>query len=242
MKKSIVAALLCASLFATHAHAGLISKKPVLAPMSADDAQALRGKTVAVTMHDAPEFSSTGFFSNPSLDVQGAALPEPVVIVRELMGNGLRDAFGAQVQPVDATSTKEDKAPQLAALHPEADYVLDISTQSWSITPFDSWLKGLYLQFNARARLIDTASKRVVLDYACTTTTKNHKYRPTYRAYNYNNMQLTQKVFASLAWSCSQTLARDAFRFPEGTLPATPEALVDPITVFMTPRPANPTP
>ena len=40
------------------------------------------------------------------------------------------------------------------------------------------------------------------------------------------------------AWACTQFLSHDALRLPEGTVPATPEALVDPITVFMKPRPA----
>jgi hypothetical protein len=239
-----VGALLCATLFAASANAGFLFRKHDTIALSDADITALHGKRIAIAVHDRPYFQSgTDAMSLPgrhSVAIKGHdQIADPAILVRQQLGDAMRDAHGMQLQALDATPSEDDAdLATLIAAHPDTDYILDVETLRWSATPFDSPYKNLFLDYHARVRLIDAAASRVVADDECLLSTEDHQHRPLRKMYEYNNAQLAKDVFASFAWSCTQVLAINGLRLPAERLPAKPDAMVDPVGAFMTPRPA----
>ena len=103
-----------------------------LIPLSPADASTLQGKTLALTVHERPNFiamtagkATFALFGVGAMVIAGNKLiddnhvADPAQIVRTNLANALRDADGMQPMPADKTATKAEKPAQIAATHPE---------------------------------------------------------------------------------------------------------------------------
>ena len=167
-------------------------------------------------------------------------IADPALFVRARLADAARDTWGMQVVLDESNSDADAEIAKLLAAHPDADYVLDVETLRWSITAFDSKWKGMYADYHGRVRLIEATSARVVADDECLLSTQDHQHRPLRKMFEYNDAKLAKDVFASMGWGCSHIIARDGLRLTDGAIPAIPADMIDPVGVFMTPRPAAP--
>ena len=245
LKAAIVATALVLLPFAGHA-----AKKPK--PIGEADAAALPGKTAAVTLHEVPAFSAMtsgkatlgmfgalGMIKAGNDFVRENAIQDPAVLLREQLGQLLRDVHGMQVLPVDSVETKESKPAKIAKLHPETDYVLSVRGILWNYGYYPTDWSHYRLTYMAIAQLIDTRTGRAISEASCLATTSDNPNRPTRDQLHANKAQLTKDVFTGLGWTCVQLLAKDQFRIPQDKNPAIPTEYVDPLARL---RPATTAP
>ena len=257
--------------FALMLATGVAGAKDKPVPLSGTDAAALQGKTVALTVHERPSFSamtagkaSFGLFGAGAMISAGNKLIEdngvadPAIIVREKLATALGEIYGAQVQAPDTAPTKATKPKELAALHPQSDYVLDVRSGGWMYAYYPTDWNSYWIGYSAQVQLIDTRTARQVSNLACNATTQKHANSPSRDDMHNNNAQLIKDVTTALGWTCVQLLAKEQFHLPADKVPATPAQWIDPLADFarshggtgngmtptttsngMTPRPSN---
>lgn len=218
-----------------------ISKEKMI-PLSEADAAALAGKTVALTVHERPSFAAMtagkvtfGLLGSAAMVSAGNKLIEehdvqdPAEIVRSQLSQALHDTYAAQLMPVDTTTTKAKKPKDLAALHPDADYVMDVRSGGWMYSYYPTRWGTYWVSYSVQVQLIDTKTARQVSNVACNASTHENPKAPSREQLHADGAKLLKDVTASLGWTCVQILAKEQFRFPAEHVAATPIALVDPL-------------
>lgn len=222
--------------------------------LSASDAAALGGKTVAVTLQKRQSFVAMtagkvqfGLLGAAAMVkvgndfVEENAIPDPSIVIREQLAAALHNGFGAHVLAADTEVTEAKKPAALAKRHPEADYVLAVqhTGSSYSYYPV-SW--GEYWVNNSvLVQLVDTKTGRLVSKGTCYASTFTHPVRLTRDQLHANGAQLTKDVLTSLSWTCAQALAREQFKLPEDKIPTIPVEHIDPLARLQ-PNGATPAP
>ncbi|MCF7752279.1 hypothetical protein KQ945_16080 [Bacillus subtilis subsp. subtilis] len=220
--------------------AGQVAAKEKMIPLSAQDADALRGKTVALTLHEPPSFmamtagkASFALFGAAAMASAGNelvrqnAVPDPAGLVRDQLGGALAQAFGAQLLPLDAAPTKAVKPTELAKLHGDADYVLDVRSGGWNYAYFATQWGRYWVGYSVQVTLVETGSKRVVSNVACAANTINDGDPPTREALHANQARLLKHVTAALGARCVQLLGRQQFQLTAAHMPVLPPALAN---------------
>ncbi len=219
---------------------GQAAGKEKMIPLSAQDAEALRGKTVALTQHEPPSFmamtagkASFALFGAAAMASAGNELvrqngvADPAGLVRDQLGGALGQAFGAQLLPLDATPTKAVKPAELARLHADADYVLDVRSGGWNYAYFATQWGRYWVGYSVQVMLVETANKRVVSNLACAANTINDGEPPTREALHADQARLLKHVTAALGARCVQLLGREQFRLTAAHMPVLPPALAN---------------
>lgn len=219
---------------------GQAAAKEKMIPLSVQDAQALRGKTVALTLHEPPSFmamtagkASFALFGAAAMASAGNelvrqnAVPDPAGLVRDQLGGALAQAYGAQLLPLDATPTKAEKPTELANLHRDADYVLDVRSGGWNYAYFATQWGHYWVGYSVQVKLVETSSSRVVSNLACATNTLKDGDAPTREALHANQASLLKHVTAALGARCVQLLGREQFQLTAAQMPVLPPALAN---------------
>jgi hypothetical protein len=240
--------LLCLAALTTTATA-----KDKLIVLSDADATGLRGKTVALTLHEKPSFVAMtagkvtfGLFGVGAMVSAGNSLvrdnhiADPADIVRTNLANEVTSAYGAKLLPPDATPIKVVKPDQVAATHTDADFVLDVRTVAWSYAYYASEWSHYWLGYTVQVQLVDTKTGRQLANAACGAGTKDHANPPTHDQLYVNGAQLTKDILASLSWTCTNTLAKDLLHIPPSNMVAVPPQYVDPLTASAASASATP--
>ncbi|GAB3389475.1 hypothetical protein [Lysobacter fragariae] len=235
MKQTMLACALMAATFSAAA-------KDKMIPLAEADATALSGKTIALTVHERPSFTamtagkaSFGLFGAGAMIAAGNKLVDenhvvdPAEIVRSNLTAALRDAYGVQLLATDATATKATKPKEIATLHPEADYVLDVRSGGWMYAYFPTDWNSYWVAYSVQVQLIDTKTSRQVSNAACNSNTHENANPPSRDQLQANGAQLLKDVTSSLGWTCVQLLAKEQFHVAPEKVAATPAALVNPL-------------
>ncbi|WP_237056148.1 hypothetical protein [Marilutibacter chinensis] len=234
------AALLCAALLC----ASTAMARNKMTPLSEDDAALLQGKKVAVALHQRPSFgamtagkASFGLIGAGAMYAAGNKLvdennvADPATLIREQLASSLRTSFGAEVLNVDAEPTDAKKPRQIAATHPEADYVLDVRSTGWGYAYYPMDWNSYWVNYGVQVQLVETATARQVSNMACNASTRDHANRPSRDQMHANGAQLLKDVTAHLGWTCVQLLSREQFKLPEENIATIPGAYADPLAL-----------
>ena len=210
--------------------------KDKLVPLAPADAALLQGKKIAVTMHERPSFSAMtagkagfGLLGAAAMIKAGNDLVEdnqiadPAVLVREHLGAGLTQIYGAQVLPVDAAATKAKKAKEIAALHPEADYVLDVRSGGWGYVYFPTDWNNYQVMYSVQVQLVDAKTGRQVSNAGCNASSKANKAPPTREQLHADGAQMVKDYTTALGWNCVQLLAQQQLGIPAEKVAPVPE-------------------
>lgn len=224
-----------------------VAAKDKMIPLADADAAALNGKTVALTVHERPSFSamtagkaSFGLFGAAAMISAGNKLvdenkvQDPAGIVRDHLAAALRTAHAVSLLEPDATPTKATKPKELAALHPEADYVLDVRSGGWMYAYFPSKWGTYWVGYSVQAQLVDTKTGRQISNAACNANTRENPKPPSLDQLHANEAQLLKDVTASLGWVCVQLLSKEQFRFAPEQIASTPAEYIDPLAAAST--------
>jgi hypothetical protein len=223
--------------------AATASAKDKIIPLSEADAAALRGKTVALTVHGRPSFSAftagkatfgllgaAAMISAGNKIVDENGVQDPAILVRERLAQILHDTYGAIVLDPDTTANKAKKPKDLAALHPEADYVFDVQSGLWMFSYYPSDWDNYWVGYSVQSQLVDTHSNRQLTNMACTAGTKDSPVRPSRDQLLENEAQLLKDVTQHLGWTCTHLLAKEQFHLADGEVVAIPEQYRDPMS------------
>jgi hypothetical protein len=232
-------------LLALAAFASSAAAKDKLIPLADADVAGLQGKTVALTLHDRPSFAAFtsgkamfGLFGAGAMIAAGNHLiqdnnvADPAGIVRTNLANELASAYGVKLLAADTTPIKVEKPKEVAATHPDADFVLDVRTGGWMYIYFPSDWTHYWMMYSVQVQLIDTKTGRQVSNAACNAGTKDHKNPPTHDQLYANGAQLVKDMTASLGWTCVGILARDQLHIPASNWVAVPAQYVDPLAAL----------
>jgi len=224
--------------------------KEQIIPLSASDAALLRDKTVALTVHSRPNFvamtagkATFGLFGVGAMIKAGNTLvdtnhvEDPAGIVRGNLAAVLRDAYGARLLPVDSNATSSTKPKELASLHADADYVLDVRSVGWMRGYYATKWGSYWVAYSTEVKLIDAKSGAVKASEACNATTQPHANPPSREQLDADGAKLLKDVTGSLGWMCVQLLAKEELNAPAGAVAATPAQFADPISALV---PATP--
>jgi len=238
MKHVFVACALSLACFSAQA-------KDQLIPLSDADAAALQGKKIALTAHARPSFTamtagkaSFGLFGAGAMIAEGNKLVDengvvdPAQVVREQLAIALHDVFGAEMLPLDGTQTKAQKPKEIAALHPEADYVLDVRSGNWMYAYFPTKWATYWVGYSVQVQLVDTKTGRQVSNVACNANTHENPHPPSREQLHADGAKLLKDVTTGLGWVCVQVLAKEQFHLPPEKIATTPPQYVDPLAAI----------
>ena len=230
------------------------SAKEKLVPLSETDAAALRGKTVALTVHKRPSFTAGtagkatfGLFGAGAMIAAGNKLvdengvQDPAVLVRDQLVRLLRDTYGANVLEVDTQATEATKPKEIAALHPQSDYVLDVRSTGWMFFYYPSDWNSYWVNYTVQSQLVDAKNARQVSNMACRADTRKSPVRPSREQLIDDKAQLLKDVTQHLGWICTQMFATEQYRIAAEQVPAIPAEYEDPMARLATPVAATAT-
>ncbi|MDR7100717.1 hypothetical protein J2X04_003098 [Lysobacter niabensis] len=241
MKKTMLACALMAATFS-------VAAKDKLIPLADADAALLKDKTVALTVHPRPSFSAMTA-GKASFGLLGAAamisagnklvdenhVQDPAEILRANLSAALHDIHGVTVLAPDTAPTKASKPKELAALHPEADYVLDVRSGGWMYAYYPTKWGTYWVGYSVQVQLVDTKTGRQVSNAACNAHTRDNANPPSLDQLHADQAKLLKAVTTSLGWTCVQTLAKDQFHFAPEQVAAIPAEYVNPLAGIQTP-------
>jgi hypothetical protein len=223
--------------------------KDQIIPLSEADAKELAGKTIALTTHERPSFVAMtagkagligGLLGGLTMIAAGNELvaknniQDPAEIVRTQLADALTNAYSPQVLPLDTNATKATKPKEIAALHPEADYVLDVRSGAWSYLYYPTHWGKYKVGYNVQVQLIDTKTAKQVSNMACNAGSSNNPdMSPTRDQLHADGAKLLKDILASAGWTCVQLLAKEQFKLAPDQVAATPAELVDPLAALL---------
>lgn len=235
VKAIALVATLCLAPIAAHA-----AKVQLPVTLSDDDIAAMRGKSVAVTLHEPPSFiagspgkatfAMVGAFAMMKAGndfVKDNGIEDPAVELRRQLGELLQSEYGVQMQPVDDQPTREKKPEKLARLHSSAGYMLSVRNLGWQHMYYTSDWNNYWLAYTAYVQLIETGSGRTVAQTGCGLSTMNTPIKPTMQEMHANGGQLVKDFLAATRWSCLRQLATTILRLPPEKVPAIPSEYAD---------------
>lgn len=228
------------------------SAKGKVVPLSEADAAALRGKTVALTLHERASFTA-GTAGKATFGLFGAAamistgnklvdengVQDPAIQVRAQLAALLRDTYGANVLEVDAQATDATKPKEIAALHPQADYVLDVRSTGWMFFYYPSDWNSYWVNYTVQSQLVDTKTARQVSNMACLADTRKSPARPSREQLVDEKAQLLKDITQHLGWTCTQAFAKEQYRVAAEQVPAMPAEYQNPMARLTAPATAT---
>lgn len=228
--------------------------KEQIIPLSGADAALLQGKTVALTLHERPDFvAMTGgkaafgllgvgvMIKAGNTLVDSNHIADPAGIIRENLAAVLHNAYGAQILPADSTATSATKPKALAALHADADYVLDVRSGGWMHGYYATKWASYWVGYSAQVQLIDAKTGVVKANEACNASTQPHANPPSRDQLYADGAKLLKDVTGSLGWMCVQLLAKEELHAPADAVPTTPAQYADPLSALAPATPADAT-
>lgn len=200
--------------------------------LSMQAAALLKGKVVAVTLHEPPALAAVtggkallgplgGIATKQSGKnlVRDNGIEDPAVIIREKLAAALRDVHGADTRAVDTTATDATRAKEVANTHPEADYVLNVRTAFWRYGYYPGDWNNYQLLYSAQMQLVEVKSGRRVARAACDTSSYASEHPPTHEALLADGAKLLKEYAATLAWNCVRLLAKEQLAIADDKVP-----------------------
>ncbi|MGC4062061.1 MAG: hypothetical protein QM749_14905 [Aquabacterium sp.] len=142
--------------------------------------------------------------------VASNAIPDPADFIATELTQALQTAHGATALP--AVRVDGDAVGQLATAAGSAKYVIDVQTTQWTFAYFPTDWTHYYVIYGAKARLIDTATKTVMAEGACSRSTKDAPGAPTYDEMLANGAKRLKGDLSTVAAECLQQFKRDTFK------------------------------
>lgn len=195
-------------------------EKVTLAP---DAASSLNGKTLALSTRAAtPDFSAMTA-AKGALGMVGAlaaisegnelvrqhAIPVPSEAIGQALGKQLQGARGMRLLAAPVVVVSNEPEQVAAAAQGAADFILDVRTTAWTFSYHPAALTRYRVNHTAQARLIDTASRKVVAQGSCAYPLPEAANAPGYDQLVADGAALLKQQLAAAGQDCAAVLTRD---------------------------------
>lgn len=203
------------------------------APLSAEHAAALAGRSIRPTARPAPYlstltpgnvlFGALAGGSGGQRFISENGLEDPTPQLSRTLAQRLAASHGMQLQdPALAIDGDASAAPAQ-----DSHYLLDVKG-SWKYVYIGLDPRHYQAEYGAQAQLANTASKTVVADASCRLETDKKQRPPTYDEMVENKAARLKRAFAALAEACASRLEQELLGKPAG---AAPTIAFSPLTV-----------
>lgn len=197
---------------AAAATAGCVSVQQI--PMSASSVDAIRGKEVMLAERPRPDFDAMTADKAMFGAIGGAAMTsagndivkrngiqDPALYIGDVLAAELGTRYSIRRSPKGAPIATDDAA-DLAKSASGSDLALDVRTINWMFAYFPtSWTRYRVI-YNARLRLIDTKSGRVIAEGGCSRIPDQTPAAPTYEQLLANNAERLKHELKAAADFC----------------------------------------
>lgn len=214
-----------------------------------------RGQPLIVVTHEKPSFSAMtankvamgSLFGAVGGAIAGASMASAGDEI--VATNGIEDPaktisarlanhYAARLQPASIQhigGPAPEKPEELAAFVGGKGVVADVKTEGWMFGYFPSSWGRYRVMYNARVRLIDASSGKVIGQVPCNfTSDEDSNLAPDYDQLLYNGAALLKSKLGAAALHCSSTFESEMFEGP--VLVSTPTAT--PVAAVAAPSPA----
>jgi hypothetical protein len=200
---------------------------------------ALHEQRLAVARHEMPKLEiSAGALREKGASVIRDVASDPAELIARELASAMAKEFGMHLREDPVFVPKAGKPESaIAALLPDADYVLDVATNdrrvffvpSSAILTLQTW--KYWIGYGVRVRLLNRETGRPVFTANCFADTHEHPAAPTMDALAANDARLFRDVSRGLAWKCLRHIGRYV-PLTDEVLPDIPEELADPLAAF----------
>lgn len=135
----------------------------------------------------------------------------PAIAIANGLADKLTVARSANVLN-SSNESKTDNVNELIKANAGADYLLDVKTLNWMFNYYPTDWSHYRVSYNARLRLIDTTSKKVVAESMCQSVQGDDKNPPSKEQLLNNQAELLKSYLAKAADACVTVLAKDVLK------------------------------
>lgn len=205
-------------IFSCYALSGCVSVNHV--PLTASQSEELRGKTVATSNYETADF--TAFTAGKAaFGAIGAAtmvsagnkiieennIPDPAIAIKSGLVENMQKARAIKVIDSSGTVSSDDAVNNLIAEYGSVDYILDIKTLNWMFNYYPTDWSHYRVTYQARLRLIDTASKDVIAETMCSSVQGDDENPPTKDDLLENEAALLKDYLEKASQACVDVLS-----------------------------------
>ncbi len=157
---------------------GCVSTKVV--PIQQERMANLKGSTITVTTREKPSFGATtagkasfgllgaaAMISAGNEIVKKNAVEDPAGSIARELANSFASANAMTVVPTEGVLAKGTNPAELARQYSGADLLLDVQTVNWGFAYFPTDWNNYRVIYSAKARLIDTKTRKVLAEGFC---------------------------------------------------------------------------
>jgi len=196
--------------------AGCVSVQQI--PMSAASLEAIKGKELALSEREKPDFSAMtparGAFgmigaavtiSEGNKLIKENRIEDPAVYIGRTLAADLQGRHNTRLSPKGA-AIASDEVTDLVKNAPGTDLVLDVRTLNWSFVYFPTVWGKYRVIYSARMRLVDTKSGRVLAEGGCHRAPEHTPDAPSYDELVANSAQRLKQELKTAAEFCISEL------------------------------------
>ncbi|HEU4887739.1 MAG TPA: hypothetical protein VFV49_07635 [Thermoanaerobaculia bacterium] len=157
---------------------GCVSTKIV--PIQQDRIANLNGRTITVTTREKPSFGAmtagkatfgllgaAAMISAGNKLVEKNAIEDPAGYIASELAGSFASANAMTVVPTEGVLAKSTNPGELARQYAGADILLDVQTVNWSFAYFPTDWNSYRVIYSAKARLIDTKTRKILAEGFC---------------------------------------------------------------------------
>jgi len=184
----------------------------------ADLATMLNGKTVTIAKREKPDFSAMtagkaaigGILGGGAMLIAGNkiikdnAVADPAIGMARDVASAISSRHGAQIVQSSAGSVDELSVAEIIDANAGADFVLDVRTHNWGFMYFPTDWKHYRVNYIAKMRLINAATRSVVAKATCKRMPKKTGNEPTRDELLANNAAMLKASLQKAAASCTE--------------------------------------
>lgn len=193
-------------------------------PLTAEASAQLQGKRIVSTQYPMPDFAAFTA-GKAAFAIAGAGamiiegngivrdngIPDPATAISKALTDRLQAARKIALVSSQAVASS-DEVSTLVATYTGADYLLDVKTLGWMFNYYPTDWAHYKVTYNARLRLIDTSSQKVVAETMCQTVQGDDANPPTKEQLLANRAALLKSYLDKGATACVDVLARDVLQ------------------------------
>lgn len=182
----------------------------------------LKTQTIALTVRKKPDFSAmtagkamfavlgaVAMISAGNDIVQKNNVSDPANTIAMELAKALEETQGSQLVLPPVMVRKDDIDHVASAIQDAARYVLDVQTTGWGFGYFPTDWNHYRVIYTAKARLIDSETKKVVAEGFCKRIPDTNTNAPTYDELLANDALLLKKELSIAADECVKSLKRE---------------------------------
>ena len=186
-----------------------------IVPIQQDRMANLQGSTITVSTREKPSFGAmtagkatfgllgaAAMISAGNEIVKKNAIEDPAVSIARELADSFASANAMTVVPTEGVLAKSTNPAELARQYSAADILLDVQTVNWSFAYFPTDWNNYRVIYSAKARLIDTRTRKVLAEGFCSRVPEKTDDAPSHEELLANQAARLKQELEAAAQHC----------------------------------------